>query len=59
MLIKFLTEGESPVPGVGAFSAGDTRDLCVDIAAGFIRQGIAEEVKQEKTQPAKAAVKEG
>lgn len=58
MLIRFLTEGESPVPGVGAFSAGDTRDLSVDVATGFMRQGIAEEVKQEKTQPAKAAVKE-
>lgn len=58
MLIRFLTEGESPVQGVGAFSTGDTRDLSVDVATGFVRQGVAEEVRQEKTQPAKAAVKE-
>ncbi len=58
MLIRFLAAGESPVAGVGAFNAGDTRDLSVDVAIGFIRQGTAEEVKQEKTQPAKAAVKE-
>jgi hypothetical protein len=49
MKVKFLRDGESPVRGVGVFSAGTVLDIPDDVAREFIRMKLAVEAARKTT----------